>query len=177
MRSQNPRPEDEQRLTDWVHQFSRPLFGFVLAMTGKADLAEDLTQEVFQRAWQARERYEEKGEARAYLFRIADRLIKDWRRKKKGETTVSDESWVLLEPGGEEHAASAAAISREENSRLAAAMRQLTDAQRRVLLMRYFGNLDFSQIALITDSPINTVLSHCRRGLLAMKKLMAEESP
>ena len=65
----------------------------------------------------------------------------------------------------------------EASDDLAAAMNQLTPAQKRVLLLRYFGDLTFEEIASALDCPLGTALSHCRRGLAALKKLLsAKES-
>ncbi len=175
MNSRDPQTEYSERLNSWVREYGRSVFGYVTAMTGRPDQAEDLVQEVFRRVWQARERYQEKGEARAYLFRIADRLVRDWRRRQGRETTLSDQAWAMAEPPGENTSVEQNMANQEDRARLTTAMRQLSDAQRRVLLMRYYGSLEFAQIAQIMDSPINTILSHCRRGLIALKKLLAEE--
>jgi DNA-directed RNA polymerase specialized sigma24 family protein len=44
---------------------------------GRSDAADDLPQEVFQRAWQSHARYREEGHERVYLLRIADHLVVD----------------------------------------------------------------------------------------------------
>ena len=63
----------------------------------------------------------------------------------------------------------------EVNGQLAAALDQLSSPQRRVLLLRYFGQLTFAEIAEMTDCPLNTTLSHCRRGLETLRVLMVEK--
>ncbi len=75
------RPTDEhEQLTVWVRQHGRAVFGYLARMVRDRALAEDLFQEVFCRAWQARGRYQDTGRERAYLLRIADRLACDGRR-------------------------------------------------------------------------------------------------
>ena len=59
---------------------------------------------------------------------------------------------------------------------LAAALEALSEPQRRTLLLRYYGNLEFNEIAEQLGSPLNTVLSHNRRGLLALRQLLAEKA-
>ena len=73
--------DDEQLFADWVRDHGRAVRGFLLAMVRRPDVADDLSQEVFCRAWQARSRYREQGNARAYLLRIADRLVCDRGRR------------------------------------------------------------------------------------------------
>ena len=80
--------DDSRRLADWGREHGRAVRGYVLALVRRADLADDLTQEVFFRAWKARRRYREQGSARAYLLRIADRLVCDRGRKAGREITL-----------------------------------------------------------------------------------------
>ncbi len=65
----------------------------------------------------------------------------------------------------------------EETGRLTAALDRLSPAQRRVLLLRYFGQLSFADIATTTGLPLSTTLSHCRRGLETLRKLLVEKIP
>ena len=62
----------------------------------------------------------------------------------------------------------------EARRELEAAMELLTAAQRRVLLLRYYGDLSFAEIAETMGCPLSTALSHCRRGLLALRQIIAE---
>jgi len=146
-------------------------------MVRRAVVADDLTQEVFCRAWQARHRYREEGNARAYLFRIADRLACDYGRKAGREVDLNEESWRAVEPAGRGEGP-LETLSRAERARqVTAALDRLSHLQRRVLLMRYYGQMSFSDIAEIVGCPLNTALSHCHRGLRALRKLLVEDVP
>jgi len=68
-------------------------------------------------------------------------------------------------------------VLKEASEQLAAAMEKLTAPQRRVLLLRYYGEMSFAEIAETMDCPLNTALSHCRRGLLTLKKILVENAP
>jgi len=150
--------------------------GYLLAMVRRLDLADDLTQEVFCRAWQARSRYREQGNARAYLLRIADRLVCDHGRKAGREVTLDEQVWKQIETVSRVAEPSQALAQTEAVGQLAAALDRLSPAQRRVLLLRYYGELTFSEIAAIIDCPLSTTLSHCRRGLIALRKLLVEST-
>jgi len=150
--------------------------GYLLAMLRRPDLADDFTQEVFCRAWQARSRYREQGTARAYLLRIADRLVGDWWRKAGRERTLDEEGWKQKEPVSRTAEPFESLARAEAASQLAAALDRLSPAQRRVLLLRYYGDLSFAEIAEIIHCPLSTTLSHCRRGLLALRKLLVESA-
>jgi DNA-directed RNA polymerase specialized sigma24 family protein len=45
------------------------------------------------------------------------------------------------------------------------------------MLLRYYGQLTFEQIALTLGCPLNTALSHCRRGLERLRKQLVEDKP
>jgi len=143
----------------------------------RADDADDLAQEVFCRAWQSRERYREQGHTRSYLLRIADRLACDRIRRKKPEETLSEAGWRDREPWSDSGDPVSAAVESEVAERLHAALGQLTPIQQRVLLLRYYGQLTFDEIARTIGCPLNTALSHCRRGLEMLRRQLAEERP
>ncbi len=172
-----PSPDLEDRLALWVREHGRAVRSYLLGLVRHPATADDLAQEVFRRAWEARHQYEERGQARAYLLRIADRAACDWARKAGREVTVSADDWRRLEALGEDAAPDAALAQAETQRQLAAALDSLSPDQRRVLLLRYYGEMSFQEIARTIETPLNTVLSHCRRGLAALRKLIVEQSP
>ena len=172
-----PPMADAELLSRWVREHSRAVRGYVLGLVRKQDVADDILQEVFQRAWQARSTYQEQGRERAYLLRIADRLVCDRGRRMGVELTVDDAAWQQLEPAAAVDEPLDALATGETRSELSAALGRLSPPQRRVLLMRYFGDLDFAEIARTMEIPLNTALSHCRRGLLTLRKLLTENTP
>jgi RNA polymerase sigma-70 factor, ECF subfamily len=162
-----------QRFEDWVRRHGSAVRGFLLALVRRSDVADDLLQEVFRRAWQARQQYTEEGKSRAYLLRIADRLVVDWQRARRPEVHWDAPQWQAAEPPAHHDPADLFA-ARESRQQLQAALEELQPLQRRVLLLRYYGELSFQEIANTVGCPLNTALSHCRRGLLALRKILTE---
>jgi RNA polymerase sigma-70 factor (ECF subfamily) len=160
---------DEDRLAEWVRLHGEAVRGFLLAMVRRSDVADDLKQEVFCRAWEARGSYVEQGKSLAYLLKIADRLVFDRSRRPVLEKTLSNEEWIQHEPFSQLPDAPAAAAASEQTSRLAAALDRLPAVQRRVLLLRYYGQMSFLEIAEAIDCPLGTALSHCHRGLKTLR--------
>ncbi len=167
-------PHEENRLQRWVREHSRAVRGYLLAFVRRPQDADDLLQEVFRKAWLARDRYEERGQERAYLMRIADRLACD-RLRKKGEVQLDDAGWSAVEPATAEMDPAAILEGAEWRSELQGALELLSEQQRRVLLLRYYGGLEFAAIAEQLSLPLGTVLSHGHRGLAALRKLLTKE--
>ncbi|MFO0869782.1 MAG: sigma factor-like helix-turn-helix DNA-binding protein, partial [Pirellulales bacterium] len=94
-------------------------------------------------------------------------------RRAGREVLLDDDGWNRWEPHGGERSPVEAAQQAELEAQLAAALDRLSPLQRRVLLLRYYGNLEFAEIAAALECPLSTALSHCHRGLQVLRKLMA----
>ena len=169
-----PDPGHEQRFADWLRDHGKAVRGYLLAMVRRDDVADDLCQEVFCRAWQARERYADQGKRGPACLQIANRLACDRSRRKEPQTNLHDETWRTYEPPSDSPEPSQAAMLNEQIALLHAALDRLAPMQQQVLLLRYYGQMDFQEIADTLQAPLNTALSHCRRGLETLRKLLVE---
>jgi RNA polymerase sigma-70 factor (ECF subfamily) len=167
----------DDRIAGWVRDHARAVRGYLLGMVRRSDVADDLLQEVFKRAWQARDRYREEGYERALLLKIADRLVIDRSRRLGLEINVDETTWQAIEPAASTELCLDELMRGEANDELANALNELTAAQKRVLLLRFFGDLTFDEIASTLGCPLSTALSHCRRGLLALRNLLTTNNP
>jgi RNA polymerase sigma-70 factor, ECF subfamily len=172
MTADESRRSAEERLARWVREHAAAVRGYLLGITRRADVADDLVQEVFERAWRARDTYREEGHERAFLLRIADHLAIDRSRREKPEINLDEPAWREIEPAARDQQPLEALTRGETSDELSAALQRLTPAQTRVLLLRFFGDLTFEEIASTLDCPLGTALSHCRRGLAAMRQLL-----
>lgn len=166
----------DERLSRWVREHAVAVRGYLLGLTRRHDLADDLLQEVFARAWRSRDTYREQGHERAFLLKIADRLTIDHARRR-AEIQLDEPAWREVEPA-DDGAEPLEALARQEASdEMLMLLNQLTPAQTRVLMLRFFGELTFDEIAQTLSCPLGTVLSHCRRGLAALRQKMTAASP
>ncbi|HVX10899.1 MAG TPA: RNA polymerase sigma factor [Pirellulales bacterium] len=174
----DPGREANQRelVSRWVHDHGRSVLGYLVGLVRDRSAAEDLLQDVFCRAWQARHRYVDTGRERAYLLRIADRLACDRARRPRKVMPASDEGIRPLEPVDGERSPWETLLAEEARAQLTSALNMLNEPQRRVLLLRYYGDLGFSEIAEILGAPLNTVLSHNHRALQALRRLLVEKN-
>ena len=168
---------DQALFADWVCAHGKAVRGFLRAMLPRADWADELCQEVFCRAWQARDRYREQGSARAYLLRIADRLACDRTRQSHVQVQLDENGWHEHEPVSSLAEPSQVVALGEQTQLLAEALGRLSPVQRRVLLLRYYGQFSFAEIAAMLGCRLNTALSHAHRGLELLRTLLGERSP
>jgi RNA polymerase sigma-70 factor (ECF subfamily) len=112
------------------------------------------------------------GGFKAWLFRIATNKANDhWRSRgrekvaKEGLRLVTDE----LHPAAGERLEGA-----EQEEKLRRAIERLPEPQRQVLILRYYSNLKFVEIAEILGCPLNTALGRVHKALIKLRQLMAE---
>lgn len=145
------------------------------------DLAEDIFQETFIKVVTniKQGRYTENGKFVAWVLRIAHNLIVDHYRQDKGECSHSnDETNVDL--FNNKSLCDANVEEEMMQSQIYADVRKLVDAlpesQREVIMMRYYDDLSFKEIADKTNVSINTALGRMRYAILNMRKLAADNN-
>ena len=167
--------DKDLQITEWINLYGSSVRGYVLGMVRRADIADDICQDVFIRAWQNLESYQEQGEARAYLMKIAYRLVCNSRRRADREVCVDDQTWEGIQPEDGADNPYQTAARTDTGVALNKILNKLSPLEKRILLLRYYGQLKFNEIADLTDTPINTVLSHAHRGLKKLRELMLDE--
>lgn len=132
--------------------------------------AQDLTQEVFLRAWRNADRFDaQRDDARGWLFAVARNLVIDAHRADaaRPRTAGTDELLASL-PAADETEAAVAAWS------MAAALRQLTAPHRDVLLCLYYRRWSVAETAVHLGVPVGTVKSRSTYALRALKLVVQE---
>lgn len=165
---------DEELFAQWVELYGSQVQAYIQSRVYDSSTAEDLAQETFCRAWSARESYQEQGSPKKYLFCIAERLIIDYRRKKRPIFFESDEVQRASEPVDTDSSAEQKLVLAENIQKLRSAMESLSDIQQQTLMLRYYGQFSFSEISEITQLPLGTVLSHCHRALEKLHGILGD---
>jgi RNA polymerase sigma-70 factor (ECF subfamily) len=158
--------------------FAPRIYGLLVRLVGRPDVAEDLMQETMLRAFRSLETYRPEGKFRAWIFRIAVNLARDWiRRRPREPATVLDDP---SEPSavanlGIAQPPDAEAQRRDRCRRVEAALARLHHADREVLVLRYYGDLAFKDIAKATGEPLGTVLARAHRALKKLGEMFPED--
>jgi RNA polymerase sigma-70 factor (ECF subfamily) len=137
-----------------------PLYRTLRRLSGDAALAEDLVQEVFLRALDARAAYEERGQERAWLFTIARRLLADRRRASRRRPAAAPLDEVDRSCGRDGAGDLRAALEQ--------ALARLPERDREIFLLRENGGLGHEEIARVvgaTPAAVRNRLHHARLTL------------
>lgn len=134
--------------------------GAYIARRSEPSRAEELTTEVFVRAFANRRRYRRgTGEVLAWLYGIATNVLREARREKRREldllarieATAQDER----SPGPNDRAIGPV---------VASALLGLSEHEREPLLLYALADLDYAQIAAALDAPVGTIKSRMNRA-------------
>ena len=153
-----------------VERYQRPVFSLVLRMVRDPGIAEDVTQEVFVKAWLALARYDPRRRFASWLFKIASNAAIDQLRRKKLpttpiETSDPDHSSILDRIEDERSESPDTLVKRRElSSALEAAVAALRPEYRLVVLLRFREELPYRDIAEATGMPLGTVKTNLRRA-------------
>jgi len=158
-----------------VRTYRPRLLRFVAFSIGDADLAESITQDCFLKAYNGRDKFRGDCSVNTWLTSIAVNLIRDqqrlqkfrfWRQARATAIDVTDAANFL--PSNESSPESRVLV-KEKASQVQAALENLSPNQRTIFLMRFGDELDLSEIAALTNMPINTVKTHLHRALKSVR--------
>lgn len=155
------------------------VYSYILHYVKNPELADDIFQETFVKAIVTikQNRYVENGRFSAWITRIAHNLIFDYFRKEKSENLQSTDSGdinilnrkELSEATVEDHI-----ILSQIETDIHRLIMALPENQREVLQLRYFKDMSFKEIAMLTNVSINTALGRMRYAILNMRKMAQE---
>jgi RNA polymerase sigma-70 factor (ECF subfamily) len=154
---------DEAALRELLGRWERRLAHFLHRQTGGRDV-EDLYQEVWLRVVRAADRFDTRRRFSTWLFQIAVNLCRDWQRRPPPEPHAGGGA---VEPSHHDRTEDAL-----DAARLLAV---LPEAQREVVVLRYYHDLSEDEVANILDIPTGTVKSRLHHAVARLAALVREE--
>jgi len=149
-------------------QYAEVIFRYVYSHLENRLDAEDLTEEIFLRAWRALPKYDERGlPFSAFLFRIARNSLIDYYRQKKVVSSLDDTDVQSHEPSPEE-----AVDINIENHDLRKTIAELREDYRNVLIFRFLSGLSPEETAQVMQRSVGAVRVLQHRALSALKDLL-----
>jgi len=161
------RDGDRQAFAGLVERYERPVFSLAYRMLGDADDAEDAAQEAFLRAYRSLGAYDFHRPFSTWLLSITAHFCIDRLRRRRGVQSLDDlPAWrqVAGNTIDPEHAAEEA----DQADRIQAGLNALPDDYRLVLVLRYWHDFGYAEIAALvgeTESAVKSRLHRARRQL------------
>ena len=164
---------DEQALSALYDRYRLILFGLILRILHSQQEAEDVLQEVFLQVWRRASDFDEtRGRPFTWLVTLArSRAIDRLRALGSRERTAQEAARSV--PDSISTAADDA-VKSEQGEIVRQALRELPDEQRRTLLLAYFEGLTQSEIAERLNTPLGTVKTRMRSGMIKLRELLGE---
>jgi RNA polymerase sigma-70 factor (ECF subfamily) len=151
------------------------LMRYLVRVAGSNHVAEELLQQTWLSVLEHIDKFDatsSSGGFKAWLFRIATNKANDtWRSRGREKVAKAGLKLVTDEEGPD---ASQRMEGSEQEEKLRRAIGQLPENQRQVLLLRYYSEMKFVEIAQMLGCPLNTALGRMHKAMLKLKELMGE---
>jgi RNA polymerase sigma-70 factor (ECF subfamily) len=149
----------------FVREHYGAIYHYLRYLTGQPDLADDLTQETFLRAWRRLDTFQGRGSLRSWLFRIAHRQFLN-RLQRRSVETGWDEMADVAAPDG---SAWTGAVELRD------VIERLPLEEREVVLLHYLEGYTTREIGRIVDAPVGTVCYRLARAREFLRQELGED--
>jgi RNA polymerase sigma-70 factor (ECF subfamily) len=161
--------EAEKRFAEAYDEFGDGLFRFIAMKVSDREVARDLQQEAFTRAWDYCVKGGDIREWKPFLYRTAYNLIVDTYRKKRTvslDAMIEDTGFAIADEDDVRN------VNRAEAARVRAAIDSLDESYRDIVLLRFTEDLPPREIARIMGLSENVVSVRLHRGVKMLRKHM-----
>ena len=166
-----PTRAKEARLASLYEEYYDRIAHYVYVRIGDKSEAEDIASEVFLKALESLRTYEERGlPMQAWLFKIARNMVVDHLRKATKYKKIPIETVEINDESDPQKTAE----TNIEMEKVAIAMQQLTDAQKEVIQLRFFGGLNSREVSVLLNKSDGAVREMQRAALEKLRGLLSE---
>ncbi|MEA2022162.1 MAG: sigma-70 family RNA polymerase sigma factor [Candidatus Caldatribacteriota bacterium] len=159
---------DTQAYALLVKKYERPVFNIIYRLTSNFEMADDITQETFLKAYRSLKQVKAEFKFSNWLFKIATNLCKDQFKKKKPVAKISlDESISVVEsriPRDNSLDPEEKLVVKEEQKQVLEAIESLPFIYRKIIVLRYIQDLAYKEIADILKMPMGRVKVQLHRA-------------
>jgi RNA polymerase sigma-70 factor (ECF subfamily) len=168
---------DTEAFANLVAAYADPVYNLCFRMLGDPAEAEDAAQETFIKLYSRLETYDSSRKLVSWVLSIASHHCIDRIRRRRLQTVSVDdlppwEPLVSEEPGPERQY-----MQREREARLQALLQHLPPHYRLPLVLHYWHDLSYQEIAETTDTTVSAVKSRLHRARLMLAEAMKERAP
>ena len=171
-----------------MHRYQARLTKYINGFVKNDDLAQDLTQETFLRAYRSRASYVPKARFATWIYRIATNLCYDEFRKRRSSPTISlntsftvqitekgdEETFELYEqlPDDSLLPPDVEMEREEQRARLRRCIEALSEKHRTVILMHVYNGMEYAEMAKQLRCSVGTIKSRMHYAIKSLKQMM-----
>ena len=159
---------EEMSLEDLYRQYRTPVQQYLYRLSGSPELAEELAQETFIRAWAGLLTFRGDCSVASWLFRIARNAFLNNQRRATSTRLPTDELHALPDDGGYGDPVGRYAEGEQRNM-IAIALAELPEKQRTILLLRDAEGLAYAEIADVLGISLSAVKVNLYRARNAFR--------
>ncbi|MFN7675554.1 RNA polymerase sigma factor [Flavobacterium sp.] len=168
---------DENSLALLINRHQSKIYGYIFSKVLDRDVTEDIFQETFYKViytLKQKKYYNEEGKFLSWVLRIASNLIIDKFRndKKMPLNRDTEDLSVFSKITDNTHNIENTLIKNQVNIDLKAIIEKLPHDQKEVIMMRYFLEMSFKEIADLTGVSVNTTLGRMRYAMTNLRKVI-----
>jgi RNA polymerase sigma-70 factor, ECF subfamily len=149
--------------------YSARIYAYFVRLTGDASLSDDLLSELFVKLVERLGTYAG-GSFEKWLFTIASNVFYDHLRRRRRQERLKDTVRQRLEDAGEGVEDADPFVADDLQRQLAS----LDDDTRELIMLRFYGDMSFKDIAETRKMPVGTILSKVHRGLRKLREQMKD---
>ena len=152
-------------------RYSRPVIGFIYDMVSDRELAEELTQETFVRAFRAIHRMKPETKLSTWLFGIARNVAREsLRARTRANMQVALEHESVIDVSDQKAVPVDRLLSKELNELIRRALEALDDDKRLVFTLKVFHQCSYEEIAEITGFSLAKLKTDLHRARAEMRR-------
>lgn len=160
---------DQASFAELYDMLAPSVFGLVRRVVRDPAQSEEVSQEVLLEVWRTAPRYDaERGSARTWVLTLAhrravDRVRSEQASRDRTEKVGRAEQQRSFDTVAEE------VETRFEHAEVRRALEGLTDLQREAVELAYYGGHTYREVAELLDTPLGTVKTRLRDGLIRLR--------
>ena len=170
---------DKDAISILIQRHSKRVLDYIRMMVKNNEVADDIYQETFIKVVRFIDdgRYTDNGKFLSWVLRIAHNQVIDHFRQAKQQNNLSESDAgydILNMKRFADTTVEDRMVSEQIENDLRKLVDNLPEEQKEVVMMRYFGDLSFKEIAEQTNVSINTALGRMRYALINLRKMIKE---
>lgn len=166
---------DADAATAFVERFQRRVFGLALTIVAEPRTAEDVAQEAFVRAWRHAEAYDaRRGSVATWLLTITRNAAIDTVRVRR-TVAAAPETFAALDERDWSADPADRGVVADDARRLHAALRCLSDEQRRAVVLAGLYGYSAREVADLEAIPLGTAKTRIRSALIRLRGMLVED--